>query len=443
MRHSKPLLAAMLVGACAAAAPGSAAGWDRPLTLGEQTGFGPFVAVDRHGVTRVLRGVRRNGFEVAKLRRGSRHASHCRVPGRRAPTSDPGFRWAAGPSGANVLAFNERTGVKATSARPGGCFRRPRVVSRGRAQVGSVAIGAGGSAVAAFAEAHGTKPSRTVYASGPAGGTLRRRGAVVPARYAEMFPDVMPAFVRGDRLVWTMRVYRRSGERNVHQLFASLGGAARVGRFRAVSAPVPDETSPELPFVSDVFTNARGGQVAALFGEGYVSVLARRPGRSFGAPRTFPTGSSEFENEGATNARGDTVLAWESEDDIFALVRRRSGRLVGPQLLTPGDSPARAEQPAVAIDARGRAVVAWLAQDPPAEQSAPAEVRVAVAGPGGRFGIGGRIISGPRRAGFSIPMDVAVNARGEAAVTFMRERVDPSVGVVSAKTVVVRGHTSG
>jgi hypothetical protein len=218
-----------------------------------------------------------------------------------------------------------------------------------------------------------------------------------------------------DRVVWTWP-RPTTGASVLYRITGALSApfAGRTGRWRVLAKR-------RVPYPR-VLTNARGGQVAAWNDGKRFRVMARRPGRRFGRVRSRPSDdSSGGVDDGAINDAGDAVFAWsEYDDEVYAAVRRRGGRIVGPQHISKGDEPVFAGNPSVAIDGRGRAIVAWEASDDELWKSSPREIRIAIAGRRGRFG-GARVVSGSRRRLDSSP-HVAVNARGRAAVAWTRRR---------------------
>jgi hypothetical protein len=168
-------------------------------------------------------------------------------------------------------------------------------------------------------------------------------------------------------------------------------------------------------------TDRRGGQIAGGFARGGFWLMSRRPGRAFGKPRIYGA-TAPFGNivEAAGNGRGDAAFAWETghDDAIYALVRRRSGKVVGPVAVSRGDDVKHVGRASVGIDGAGRAIVAYVAQGTEISQLVPNEIRVAVSGRRRGFGTP-RSITEPRTMN-EYP-EVAVNARGQAAVTFLRD----------------------
>ncbi|MDQ3934170.1 MAG: hypothetical protein M3340_06015, partial [Actinomycetota bacterium] len=267
------------------------------------------------------------------------------------------------------------------------------------------------------------RTDRVVFASGPAGGALKRRGNAfdrIPG--AAGAGQLLTDLTRDDRIVWTWGTTRPAGD-----------GADRASLWSVTSAPfarpptsAPLETATRTVRDDEetwevVLTAPSGAQVAAgqTRPDGRLVLLARRPGARF-KRRTLDmtTGAANW-LRGAMNATGDSVFAWEADGDVYALMRRRHGKVVGPRLLTPGDDPLRNDRPAVAIDGAGRALVTWVSWGFDWD-SAQGQVRAASSNRAGAFGRHA-VISGPsvRNDRSSFP-DPWANERGEAAIVWQR-----------------------
>jgi hypothetical protein len=428
--------------------PATAYGWERPIRLPHNGGgVVPRVAVDRHGTTRVLgSGADSGQYRVHGVAARSRRVTTCRVPGSYpANLSHPGVGWAAADSGAMALAFttgSDRTWVGVTSARAGGCFRRPERVSsrKGSAELKQLALGPLGTVLAQWRDLDATADHRARYVTGPAGGSLARPRRLQPASAKRgFFTYASAGFAARDRVVWAALVGQPIGDGSSfrERLFGATSGprAGRRGPFRLIAR---GDFARDVAF--KVFTTRRGGQVAAGVNDGGLGgkllVTSRRPGRAFQAPKIVTMPSNAHLSASAMNAAGDAVFVLDDEHRVYVVIRRRGGRIAAIRSVPNAHGFGVVKSPAVAIDPSGRAVVAWVAQNLPNYNDGPGEVQVASAGHDGRFGPATRI-SGPRRRNFVFP-NVAVNGKRRVAVTYQYEKVAPK-GVVGVQTYLVRG----
>jgi len=117
----------------------------------------------------------------------------------------------------------------------------------------------------------------------------------------------------------------------------------------------------------------------------------------------------------AGNARGEAVAAWHEGASVYARIRTAAGRLLPRQRL--GRAQAQATLSA-AVDAGGRALVAWTSAPPPAGQMAdgPKSVRVAFRAPGARFGPARRLETMTRPAVFAAFADVETGFADRRAI---------------------------
>lgn len=436
------LLMALLVVACAL--PASALGWDKPLRLPDT--MSSFPAIDRHGTIRTLESSRRHRVEAGLLGWGRRRSRRCGVPGVNQRTQFVQSAWRSNDAG--QMLFGWRPGGKharfrIASAAAGRCFGR-RVVAQPavprKTQFLGVSLAPLGTVMASWAS-YGQ--ARESFAIGHIGGRLRSRG-----HYGDPGPNLTAAaqftFIRGDRLV---RMWHRSqqvpgpGDRWRETVYGSVSGphGGRPGKLRKLAGAVGSgETLRDLQYLTD----ERGGQVAGGFSDRGFRLMTRRPGHPFGKARLIRA-SNPFGNlvETAGNARGDAVFAWETDDttatyEVYALVRRRNGKVEGPTLISRGEDPKFAGDPAVGIDGQGRAIVAYVAQDAERSQLVRNQIRVAVCGRRGGFGPA-RSITGPPQTINRDP-EVVVNARGQAAVWFGRE-VELPDGNLASHNLLTRG----
>jgi hypothetical protein len=414
--------------------PAMASGWDRPLRLSESANSAPLI--DREGTIRVRQRTRRHPVDIGVLRWGKRRFRHCGGPG----AVSYAFDWEANDAG-RMLLFGTNPNAKhprlrIASSAPGRCFRRRTVAQTAlpkRSLNFGLYLGPLGTVVALWTIAG--KPGGFL-AAGPLGGTLRRRGRYLPPR-RELGLATPLAFVGGDRLSWIWHKKTPlpgEGGRYRETVWGAVGAprGGLPGKTRKLAQVVGHTevgyadsgvTLEDMKYVS----HADGSQVAAGGNSdlvGGIRVMARRPGRPFGRGRVYPASPSSASLVAAGNGRGDTVFAWEDRhDDVYALVRRRNGKVVGPTLLSADREPKYAETPVVAIDGAGRAIVAYVAQELPRGQLTNSQVRVAVSGRRRGFGPS-TAVSGPPNARNWYPR-VITNARGQAAVSFLRDTVHP------------------
>ncbi len=130
-------------------------------------------------------------------------------------------------------------------------------------------------------------------------------------------------------------------------------------------------------------------------------------------PQTVsPPGQESREQQAAFDQNGDATLVWQSNGvahtEILASTRAAGGSYTAPQTLSnPNDN---SEEPAVASDAQGDAIAAWL-QDEGGSQRLQAAYRPA----GGVFGTPQTL---SRAGAEAIDPRVAMNAGGEAVVVW-------------------------
>ena len=435
------LVAALLLAACALPAP--ALGWDKPVRLSET--MSSFPAIDRHGTIRTLQSSTRHRVEAGLLPWGKRRSRRCGVPGVNRKTQFVQSAWRSNDAGQMLFGWRpagKHARFRIASAAAGRCFGR-RIVAQPAIPRNTEFLGISLAPLGTLVASWVSYDTGDGFATGHLGGRLRSRG-----RYGAPGPNLTAAarfaFIRGDRLV---RMWHRSqmlpgpGDRWRETVWGSVSGprGGRPGKLRKLATAVGSgETLRDLQYLTD----DRGGQVAGGFSDRGFRLMTRRPGRAFGRARLFHT-SNPFGNlvETAGNGRGDAVFAWETDDrtatyDVYALVRRRSGKVVGPTLISRGEDPKFAGDPAVGIDGKGRAIVAYVAQDADVSQLVRNQIKVAICGRRGGFGPA-RSITGPPQT-ISREPEVVVNRRGQAAVWFGRETELPD-GNFERHNLLMRG----
>ena len=137
----------------------------------------------------------------------------------------------------------------------------------------------------------------------------------------------------------------------------TAGGDRRgtFGRSRAITPPGADLAAEDMK----IGTDARGNQVAVWFGGPTNDTLfasTRRAGAAFGAPQTIATGKLAGELDFAMSVRGTALVAFTQQIGKQLVVRAARAAPHSPfghstTVLADG------VQPAVGIDARGRAIV--------------------------------------------------------------------------------------
>ncbi|HEX8065926.1 MAG TPA: hypothetical protein VF520_05320 [Thermoleophilaceae bacterium] len=426
----------------AAAAPAQGASWRAPVDLGDDlyTPNRAGLRVDASGRLLLSRKVGAK-HDIVRYGLDSKQVGRCRVPELDERTFV--YRWTSNRAGAVAVAFYDQDRLpsfRLVSAAAGHCFqRRSTELFRDRdANMDALAIGPLGTVVAAWRK-DSRKGSLPRFHSGPAGGRLAYRGGVPGSKAGRGRQGAMPGPMAGDRVVWTWPIYGPGPPTTSVALWSTESGprAGRAGAAREVATDTYGESFGQHLGMAPVLTASGGSQVAAWADSAVseLSVIARRRGRRFGATRTFSTPIDGFTPmRGAIDEAGDAVFAWTSDQDVHALVRRRDGTIVGPQLLS-GVGRVESNDPDVAIDGRGRAVVAWTDQDHDSTSIEEGEIRVAVSAPDGRFGPS-RVVSGPV-ASLDREAHVDANERGQVAVIWQRYRW---VGFnMRSSTVVARG----
>jgi hypothetical protein len=161
------------------------------------------------------------------------------------------------------------------------------------------------------------------------------------------------------------------------------------------------------------------GEAALIFGFNGTRVSLRPAGGSFAAPEWGGVLVSSEGVEGASpdvamDAVGDTVAVWQqstgAHPQIYAAFRPSGGQFGSPTAVSPENEEASA--PAVAIDSRGDATVAWLSNDGTSEV-----VQTATASPGGSFSAPAALSGNGYDAS---NVQVAMSSPGNAIVSWTR-----------------------
>jgi hypothetical protein len=420
MRRSASVCIAA-VALLATAPPAGAATFSPPIELGEMTGLGPIVRVDDKGAAYVVTNL---GDDLVLTTVAGAE------PTRRTYPLGPigGVAFDVAPSGAQVLAWQSVLAPRTTtgritiaSARPGRAVRLPgTIVEPSGGTLTDAGIGAGGAIAVMWIRTTGRRSSLRT-AVGRSGSDTGQSQILAPVTTVLQTAEADVNFLSGGRPLWTwLAVSPAPGEpkRLVRQRYA----ATRPGAKPQVVDPARRKGERSTPEGIIPLTDGRGSQLNAWSEGTRLGYMTRAPGRPYGKPRTIGT-EIDGDPVGAMNAAGDAVLAWHTRRDrgqqVIAVVRRRDGRIAGPQRVSAGDPRATADDPAVAIDPAGRAVVAWRAFDEHPSQLFPAEVRVATATRSGRFGESA-IVSGPTLQLVEDAPRVAVGGDGSIAVGWRR-----------------------
>ena len=208
-----------------------------------------------------------------------------------------------------------------------------------------------------------------------------------------------------------------------------------LGGVCSAHAGVPKWAAPQQLDPSGVLGDVgidRSGRVLASWtepGSGQLMLSARRPGsRTFGVPFAAASGrvvGSQLE----VNESGTAVLLYAKTEPCpgphqcpFTLAARTgssSGRLGAPRFV--GGHAGRHE---LALGPRGHMAVAWETEAIPLISSAGG-IRVTV-GRAGRFGPSQELVNPPAGSGWASTPAVAINAEGDAVVTWDQTHTGPT-----------------
>jgi hypothetical protein len=113
---------------------------------------------------------------------------------------------------------------------------------------------------------------------------------------------------------------------------------------------------------------ADSGAAAVLFGDAKLYLAARDPGKAFAEPQRFAASRDHFATPtGAVDDRGDVAIAWFDPDHprVLGSYRLAAGAADRARILGGArrPSPIEVRVPGLAIDASGRATVAWERSD--------------------------------------------------------------------------------
>jgi hypothetical protein len=296
------------------------------------------------------------------------------------------------------------------SARPGRALSRPRLLmSRGTPHDAVARVMPGGRVLASWLERARGGRVNVATVGAPLGGRLGRVRRV-PAHDAsrrEAHPGSLDLAIDAvGRPVWSWLTLESGGDGGTRdQLWSATAARGEVVPRRRI-ATFADSRPGRLQRAA-LTTDGRGGQVMVrLEHDASLGLYVRRAGRRF--RRVASAGKPIFGFAVAGNRGGDVVIAWDADTEppsasntVLALVRRRDGRIAGPQRLHYGESGPETA-PSVAIDAAGRALVAWHTRDYPDPDPDIAAVHAAVSSADGRFGAGQQV-SGPRTTDEDFP----------------------------------------
>ncbi len=271
---------------------------------------------------------------------------------------------ALAPGGGAVVAWlrfdGATTVVEAALRPPGGAFGAPVALSEpGRSAFAPrVAVQGGGRVVIAWNRSDG-RLTRIEAAVGTLAGGLSPSGPISAPGEDAYDPQVAPLPAGGALIAWT-----RSDGAVTRTELARLGADGSAGPPATLSAPGADATQPQV---------AVDGAGAALVawrrgpaGAERVQVLARSAAGAVAEPADLsPSGVGAAEPRLALDAAGRAVVAWrrtDGSDPRVQIATRDPGGAFG----APVDVSTRGAviaEPRVALDGGGNGVVAWRRAD--------------------------------------------------------------------------------
>lgn len=208
---------------------------------------------------------------------------------------------------------------------------------------------------------------------------------------------------------------------------AGLGIAAPAeARQPGWGAVVNVSESAPFTYGPEVALDAEGNAVAVWpRGERRLRLMAARrtPAGAWSAPGVVPGTRGAVEAELAFDGDGDLVLAWSAGRRVKAVRRPSGGSWGSPVTVHRTSAGVRGTRPAqldLAVNARGRAVLAWETMDDDLDATyARSRVQAAVGTPAGRWSRA-RTLSSARREAFDA--EVAVSGRGRVTVVWDETR---------------------
>jgi len=254
----------------------------------------------------------------------------------------------------------------------------------------AVAMSGGGDFVVVWADG-GLSAQRFATDGAPLDAPFRIDGAETErAEHPAVAIDAMGRFV----VVWVGSA-RGASPRIVGRRYDS-GGVAIGERFQINSSRAPDLGHPGVAMTPDgafvvVWHGNVGGRQREILGQLYDSAARRRGGEVVINARTDGDRSNPSV---ATDAGGRFLVAWESRassgmpEGVFAQLHDDHGLRLGAEIPVSARPEGAPSQPAVALGADGRAIVAWSATRRDFDRSEIFARRYVVAGGGDRDGDG-------------------------------------------------------
>ncbi len=164
-----------------------------------------------------------------------------------------------------------------------------------------------------------------------------------------------------------------------------------------------------------------------------IQAVLRPSGGSFSPAQMISTRGNDFSPRIAMNARGDAFVAWERDAARGCLVeaafRPANGRWSKPRVLSDAHAGCPADQH-VAIDGRGDAFVAWLAQRGPTQFVESADL-----GANGRWSTRRILAKAPL---IDETVDVGMDARGDTMVAWHEEALRDGRSTIWARIRAAR-----
>ncbi|WP_217922424.1 hypothetical protein [Miltoncostaea oceani] len=325
---------------------------------------------------------------------------------------------AVAPSGEAVAAWwragDAGTVVQAARRAPGGAFGAPVDLSAPGAFAPQVALAADGGAVVAWLRFDGAGTVVEAAVRPPGGAFGPPIPLSSPGRDA-FAPQV--AVAPGGRVAVA---WNRGRPPVVEAALGTLTDGFAAAR--PLSEAGEDAYDPQI-----ALTPGGGALVAWTRSDGasartQLAVLPADPGAAPGAPVSVSApGADATQPQVAVDAAGAAVLTWRrgagGAERVQALTRSPAGVLSAPVDVSPAG--AGAADPRLALDAAGRAVIAWRRTD-----GSDPRVQIATRDPGGAFAepvsvsARGAVVADPR---------VALDGGGNGVVTWRRATGDDDI----------------